>query len=767
MDRYGPATINLYSITLWDAIKFEILNAQEEDLAEESLAVLQAISRQLSTSPHDEPLQTFLKPVSRECNQHLEDSPTKQSSASGQILQAVAEGAAEACGILTKAVIPQILELYASADNIPRRRGLLEVLLKLVQSNVTIFGKWREEDASLAVQTSNLRLTPNALSGLSPQCLELLVSAVETTPVNEVSYRLLNLQCIQAFATVRGLLADSWFAQICEVLDNIIIDEDSYGRDEAKATAIDTLVVVARQKPQTVIETSLPSFMAHLPDSDQDLAKPYVPILEAIAKLSAEQQIFATIVVRLKNKLYAALRHQASRRYVSSILSALLYGFSRGSVDIGNPAIFGKYYQELVIPLLQDVVAAGPTNFADSPAIDDEALFDIVGRISNLVLRGQPWQAQTEVCRNVYSLFRPRDVASLPPYAPSTRQDTLAMLTSTQIVAALQQQATPDPDVPGLLSALVQYCQVENLAPAILASGLSQITLVVNKYVATSQSAAVVGPLLFDGPLALLSPAEDVNPVKLRIAFAVMKGLVLRTDGLLSSTLPRVISLLQDQTHGHLTARHLGALLSADALLSKENHCRVYAIHRQRMFSLASPQLVGLYREAAGSQNETSKVNALTALSGLTEHVPYELLQTELDSITPLMMQSLALEDTEVQSAVIATLSNIAVKDAAVLEQHVGSLVTRLLGVATPAGAVTKGAKAAKAPPRTRAAALTCLGHLVGSLRDETLVPYQRQVVKRLASALDDSRRTVRAEAVRCRAAWMSLASNEDDDDDD
>ena len=34
---YEPRTVSLYSVTLWDALKYEILNVQEEDLAVDSL----------------------------------------------------------------------------------------------------------------------------------------------------------------------------------------------------------------------------------------------------------------------------------------------------------------------------------------------------------------------------------------------------------------------------------------------------------------------------------------------------------------------------------------------------------------------------------------------------------------------------------------------------------------------------------------------------------------------------------------------------------
>jgi DNA repair/transcription protein MET18/MMS19 len=47
--------------------------------------------------------------------------------------------------------------------------------------------------------------------------------------------------------------------------------------------------------------------------------------------------------------------------------------------------------------------------------------------------------------------------------------------------------------------------------------------------------------------------------------------------------------------------------------------------------------------------------------------------------------------------------------------------------------------------------------------KQETVLPYRRQVVKKLVIALDDGKREVRSAAVKCRAKWLGV----DDEDDD
>lgn len=64
-----------------------------------------------------------------------------------------------------------------------------------------------------------------------------------------------------------------------------------------------------------------------------------------------------------------------------------------------------------------------------------------------------------------------------------------------------------------------------------------------------------------------------------------------------------------------------------------------------------------------------------------------------------------------------------------------------------------------------RAAALQCLALVPGQLRMETVLPFRKQVAKRLMASLDDGKRAVRGEAVRCRAKWMGMDEVEDEED--
>ena len=771
--NYGAPTMNLYSVTLWDALKFEILNVQEEDLAEEALKGLQEIARTLSTGAHDGSLTNYLKPIAKECNEHLEDAPTKQSSAAGRILSTVARASPDVSNRLTRAVVPQLFALYSAADSIPRRRGLLEVLNQFMEANINCFGKWRNVDITSAGDLLPVsRAGANALDEYSDQCASILMSAIVATPIKEVSFRLLAMSGLGSLVMVRGVLDDPSVMQVIKLLVDIVIVEEPHGKDETKAAAIDALVDIAHQKPQLVIENAIPAFMARLPDSDNGANTVYVPVLEAFAKLSAEQQLFSTIIIRLKNQLNTALRQNSSPRYVLMVLSAILYAFTKGSVDLSNPAVFGQLYTDMVVPLIHTATTS------NASALDADDVVETIGRICNMIVSPQPWVAQTEICRNTYTLFRQESILAVPPFSMKSREQLRTLPISTHLLASLQRDATPHTDTAALLRALVAASTASSTPPSIRPTLLLQISLLTNKFIPASATAAILQPLLA-GSTSLLS-LENLTQDTLRAAFALLQALVLRSDRLLPVLIPVFLDLLSDSVHGPTAARALAALLAPSDVLSKRNHCVIYALHPQRFFTLTVPAIVAAFQAstrpaadlnaaAASDGASSTRANLLTALTGILHHIPHTLLRTELPTLVPLLLQSLALPDAAVAAGAVATLSRVVHDDAPTLASHIGALALRLCDIASPTrgpphAAAARPSSPSLPPPRLRAAALACLHELAlasappaPGLRAELLLPHAPLVVRRLGAALDDRRRAVRAEAVRCRAAWVAL----------
>jgi len=747
ISNYGPPTISLYSVTLWDALKFEILNVQEEDLADAALLGLSKIAATLSRGTTGS-LAAYLKPVTKECNEHLEDAPTKQSQAAGSILHAIVSVSPEASNYVISVVLPHLFALYKSADSIAKRRGLVEVLIQLLRANIEVFGEWHglwkhtalENGDTQTLQSISNRADGNSLIQFSNQTLDILINDLIHVPMKEVSYRLTILDGLLQLVKVRQLLKDDSIARVIKQFAHVVISEESYGKDEVKSAAISGLVEMARQKSQLMIDTAFPLFMAQLPDENPDSLEKCIPILEAFAKLAHEDKTFDTVVLRLKNKLNAAVLAGSSASYVHAILNAILYAFAQGSGQLTGQSTSCPYYEDFLQPLL---ILVANSSLSVAAALIDERNLDLVGRIANVILRGQTPEFQSRLPSDLYALFRPGPTDDLPPFkvSASTEQHRF-MIVSTHLLAAMRKGVQLTHDSQRLLTALINYTLLDSISPVVRAASLRQVSLVLNKFIPSANIKAVLEPLLYQpGDMFLDSKLSDLS---IRVVFAISKALVLRNATITSSILPSLLEALQNPTFGLTIARGFSSLLQPDDILNKENHCTISALHKQKTFNLIVPPLSNSFRAA----DTAVRKNYLVALSGILRWLPYTVIEPELSSIVPLLLQSLDLEgEDDVKGATIDTVFSLLAENPKAVEQHASSLITRLLNITA-----TK-----RDPQRVRASALQCLTVVPGRLRMELVLPFRRQVVKKLTGALDDRRRAVRTEAVRCRAKWIEL----------
>ncbi|KAF1996817.1 MMS19 nucleotide excision repair protein-like protein [Amniculicola lignicola CBS 123094] len=754
--EYGPRTIALYSITLWDALKFEILNVQEEDLAKDALKGLAAIAKTLSKGTTG-PLNSYLRPITKECNEHFEDAPTKQSQASARILNTISSISAEVTNIILAGVLPTIFTLFQTAETMAKRRGLLEVVVPLIHADIEVFGDWK------SVGTAGPHPAANALVQFKDQALEIMSNGLTNAPPKEVSFRLACLGGLLQLSKARELLSDKEIGNIIQQFHAIVIHEESHGKDEVKDAAINALVEIAHQKPQVVIEKAFPAFMAQLPDTDTDGQTGYLPVLEAFAKLGGEEKVFSTVILRLKNKFSSAVQQNASSAYVVALLSALLYALNQGSEQLEQNPESSSYYQDIVLPIIKRTSSSDDSR---PKAFDEESTLDLVGRICNIIIRPLSVEQQNQISVELYTLFSGTPQNELSPIKTDAIEKSKTMVVSTHLLASLRKDAILPCEVNLLISSVVAFSQQPALSLPVRSASLRQISLLLNKFVPASSLKTIMDPLL-NSPIDLFN-LDKLDPFRIRIIFACLKALLLRNSPSLSTLYPKLLAFLSHPKYGKTVAHGFTTLLQPDDLLTKANHCLINGLHKQKSFALLVPNITTSFREATPE----TKPNYLIALSGVLKWMPFDIVVEEVGLLVPLLLQSLDLQGEEaVKEAAITTLMSILGERPDAVKEHAGSLISRLLNTSTvdikKAGEVGKSAEGSggvAAPPRVRGLALKCLALVPEKLKQEVVLPYRRQVVKRLTGALDDRKREVRFCAVRCRARWLEVDEVGDED---
>ena len=297
-----------------------------------------------------------------------------------------------------------------------------------------------------------------------------------------------------------------------------------------------------------------------------------------------------------------------------------------------------------------------------------------------------------------------------------------------------------------LLSELVRLALKEEV-PSIRQTILRQIGLLINKFLSPQETEKAVAMMrnLASG----LSETRAISENAVRILFWEAKSLVLRLSHT-EEVLERLLDLVPDANFGSSAARGFGLLLAPDEILSKENGANIRLLARQKVFNICTPTIAKEFRNA----DMAIKPNYLIALAGILKNMPTDIVMPEIDSLLPLLLQSLDLEDSDVKAATIQSLTVISQESLKAVEGHLGSLVNRLLNSAGS----TKVNSAA-----VRYNALQCLRMFPGKVKDSNLLPYKNTVTRGLLSCLDDPRRHVRKEAVECRAAWFKMDEPQSD----
>ncbi|EYE91839.1 MET18/MMS19 family protein [Aspergillus ruber CBS 135680] len=786
---FDPDTVSRYSITIWETLKFEILNAQEEFLSDISLEALQGIAKRLSEGVMEAspqlPLAQYLRPITKECNEQLREPQQKQAKPSQQILSYTSAASAVALTLIVQSVVAPLLTIYQEADGIVKQRALLETLVVLFDSAISVFGEW----TSRGLET----ILGNPLLEFKDQFSEIFGQALMGSAKEEASFRVTALKGFLRLSTLRDFFQDNEIGLFVQYLDEILLTEESVGRDDLKKEAIAALAEISKYKPRLIMDITFPAFVATLPDSDDGTSSNYLPTLESLAKISVEKDIFETLVRRLLSKLTILLQKEepGSPAYPRAILLTILYVMEQRKM-YQDPNL-GLYYEKIVMGFCKSV-AASASGKAANRILNDATVLDTLGRLCNLIVRSVSKQQQDEVAANVYTLFAPAEEFSPVPFAQSASEDhQRTMIVSTYLLAGLSKDCTTIPyttsNMSDLLSDLIQR-STTSTEPATQLALLRHFSLLVNKFLSKTDVSIATEKFTSLLPSNTESQTQPLTPETIKTTFWLSKALILRLVPSTTTILTSLLSLLSSPSEATSTtaSRGFAILLSDDDVLSPINGANVRLLCKQRVFTTVIPLIANKIRQVNIAGNSDSKAPSapahikpahLTALSGILSTIPPALVMPELPTLLPLLLQSLDLQTSDSHAVRAATLETLAViirdNGVSVIDEcgHIQSLVTRLLNTA----AYTPGAKAAMNPSRLRTDSVKCLYLLAQTPSPDApavvragklspLLPVKAQVLRALKLVLDDPKRDVRKAAVDARGAWLRGVDDAEEDED-
>ncbi|KAL8641640.1 MAG: hypothetical protein Q9228_001566 [Teloschistes exilis] len=132
----------------------------------------------------------------------------------------------------------------------------------------------------------------------------------------------------------------------------------------------------------------------------------------------------------------------------------------------------------------------------------------------------------------------------------------------------------------------------------------------------------------------------------------------------------------------------------------------------------------------------------------------------EIDTLLPLLLQSLDLPDQDVKAATIDSLIVVCQESPKAVEGHAQSLTARLSQAAADSKKDTAVSSLKRMDiDKVRFKALRCLQIFPGRgrVKESVLLPLKATIIRGVLPSLDDPKRHVRKAAVECRAAWTNL----------
>uniref|UniRef100_A0A4W4E4T7 MMS19 nucleotide excision repair protein n=1 Tax=Electrophorus electricus TaxID=8005 RepID=A0A4W4E4T7_ELEEL len=221
------------------------------------------------------------------------------------------------------------------------------------------------------------------------------------------------------------------------------------------------------------------------------------------------------------------------------------------------------------------------------------------------------------------------------------------------------------------------------------------------------------------------------------------KALLLRYHPLSAVLTDKVFSLMSDCLLASQAADCFELLMSdSPDVLNRSCHADVRIMYRQRFFAENSGKIV----QGFNCAEQGKKSVYLKALSHIVNNLPRQVQLTELPSLLPVLLEALSCPDQVVQLSTLCCLQPALLDPPPALSTQLEALFSRLLPLT------------ASPSMKVRIASLRCV-HALSQLPEHMVLPFRAQVLRALASPLDDKKRLVRKEAVLARGEWFLIGS--------
>ncbi|EJD43759.1 ARM repeat-containing protein [Auricularia subglabra TFB-10046 SS5] len=722
---YGARLAQDVGKQVWDTLKVEIFQPIDNETQSLALKATQALVRTIySQDAADAAVSGTARTVTDECLRILREPEKNQAKPATLALSALIDTTLPVGRAVISASITHLMGLFLNPDEAPNRPAVLGSLASLC----TTVRKFYSDDSSRSYAEEKL------LEAFKDQLLGAFTIELKNPESTAAA-----LDGLQQMVLVPGLLSDEELGFVVHNLNDILLSVNVEG--ETRTAMLDLFLSTAKIAPKHVEETTLPLLFGHLPDrapADDAARTKAARALATLRTLCVAPVLFETLVVRLLVRLELA----EDALYALAILSTLEVVLE-AKIDAGHADV-PKYVDGLVPRLYALSAAQGRVRWTSR-------MLETAAAIVTLVVRTLTAERQRTLLAAVWDAFihgngrglvlstglqNPFDIGS------NAESRDLVIMFFAAVVPLRAEVLLPTDDLPEFLETLILWTIERDANDNQRLAVCRAIASVINKHVEGLLKIRL--PILWQR-FVTDSSSQDSRKRTIEAWTWITKAPIVRNHEQAMVNVELLFGLFPDPDVGWDASKALGNVGGQPDVLNKKNHAVIRILHAQRFFNAILPRILTGAKSASDPSHRTAY---LVALTSMIKTMPQVVYKSEMPQLMPMLIRGLDLPDSNLRLNVIETLLSAArdeSSDPGILSERATTLAETMLKIAA-SGSVSE------AP--VRLAALRYLGTLPGIVRYEVLHPLKARVIRELGKLLDDSKRSIRKDAVDAREKW-------------
>ncbi|KAG9244196.1 Dos2-interacting transcription regulator of RNA-Pol-II-domain-containing protein [Calycina marina] len=812
---YGFAVVLEWAPKIWESIKFEIWNGENEDFISSSLKVINALGKKLSTNIQDwddelNIVARFVIGILKECTGKILDSRQRFMLSTGRIIHALSCASMYMFSWLPKKVLPSLLTLWGELSLNSEKTSLLDVFNRGLQARYDVESQLMADfkantlnEATIAYSIDGGQRILKSLAPFKERLVEVYWSALRESAAAAEGYPAFRINTIQGLASLMSMkdfLSDMERGAIIDSLNGIVLAADQ--RDDIFAAATVALKEVSIADPERYRTITLPHFMSKFAEKTDEEAM--VHILDPLLQISctsvctfeskaepdaqllifnAYQRCLLDLVSKLSltETLQLVLLLSAIRRGIELFDNVLKSEPTTSSAT--HPYFFIVYElfaKFVVIHKGASVAYVGLKG--DTTSIHRVHLrraLSLLGDIATLALRS----SQTTAANNflygsayfgpsrIWTLFcdLDKDLQTIGQTQMDVQRGPkdkcMVMALSMSLIAGVRRE---DKNRLGLHIGEVAKAMIQNVVqgddnstPYTRVAALEFLQVLVNKFGASSdiipsEDGITLAEYLEKMVESTSSNTDNVqvNRIYQTLAYYTTAA-VNRCDPSDRKFVKLMVEGIPKRKLGKKVAQSFRMLMApSSGVLDKANFAIVRPLRQGRLYAYVVDDLVALWRT---SPHAKLKSKYMVALVGVLSFLKPSVYLENADAIFPLLLEGTNIEDDDwTKLACITCIRTIIPFRPKTVTSHLDSVISRMTDRTRNTYFSPSDSNV-----QCRSAAIDVLALLTKHIEGNELMRRKSKVIIELNIAVDDMSTVVRDGAQRCKLAWFNLAEGQ------